>query len=117
MKRRDFLVGVGAGLAASALPLIVRSDSLEPPVPVNACDVVPLILWGDGFHDDSRALQALINGEEVFNPDGRPVGNWFEGRVFRVPGMVDFTTAPPNRYLHFTNCRFEGEGTGYIRLS
>lgn len=33
-----------------------------------------LILYGDGMHDDTEALQALFNGEQVVTPDGEFIG-------------------------------------------
>src|SRR5258706_15144126 len=60
--RRGLLLGA---LAAFAAPAIVRADSLmKLYVPRR------LILWGDGVADDTEALQALINGEEVLTSFG-----------------------------------------------
>lgn len=61
LSRRGFLGGI---LALGAAPAIIKAESLMklyvPP---------KLILWGDGIHDDTRALQAAINGEEVIVKD------------------------------------------------
>ncbi len=70
--RRGFL---GALLAASAAPAIVKAESLMkiwvPP---------RLTLWGDGLHDDTAALQALL--------DGNPVRAMFNGVAEVTPGGV-----------------------------
>lgn len=60
--RRSFL---GAMFALAAAPAIVRADSLMRIVPDS-----PLILWGDGVHDDAQALNAFIQGGSVRRPDG-----------------------------------------------
>lgn len=57
MKRRSFLIGLGALVAA---PAIVRATSIMP------VRVVPLYIpeiYGDGLRDDTAGLQALLNGE------------------------------------------------------
>lgn len=53
VNRRGFLAGV---IALAAAPAIVRADSLMKVV-------VPRLpkLWGDGVHDDTAYLQALLD--------------------------------------------------------
>jgi hypothetical protein len=58
--RRGFL---GAMLAAAVAPAIVRAGSLMPIYVPKAPKL--LTLWGDGVHDDTAALQALIGGTSV----------------------------------------------------
>jgi hypothetical protein len=53
MNRRGLL---GSILAAAAAPMLVQAGVL---MPVKA---ERLILWGDGIHDDTAALQALFDG-------------------------------------------------------
>lgn len=57
--RRRFLQGVAALAAVVVLPKLPLPE-LGPTVP---------ILYGDGVHDDSPGLQALINGEPVDKRD------------------------------------------------
>lgn len=58
MQRRGFLEGI---LALGITPAIVEIDSLmkiyTPP---------RLTVWGDGIRDDTEAIQAFMNGEEVY---------------------------------------------------
>lgn len=66
MNRRGFLGALGLALAA---PAIVRADSLMRVVPVHT-----LLLWGDGIHDDTVALQSLVDGSDrVVMSDQRTV--------------------------------------------
>jgi hypothetical protein len=64
MNRRGFLAAI---LAAASAPAIVQADSLMrifvPPQEI-------VILWGDGAHDDTAALQRWMNGGRVFTPEG-----------------------------------------------
>ena len=54
--RRGFL---GAMLAAAAAPAFVKAGVLMPVRDTR------LILWGDGIHDDTQALQAALDGFSV----------------------------------------------------
>ena len=55
MNRRSFLGGIFAVAGATVVP-VALAKALPVPRP---------ILWGDGIHDDTRALNALFAGEEV----------------------------------------------------
>ena len=64
MNRRDFFkLSLGA-LTATALGPIIR-DQVE-----KGYQYSPFILYGDGYHDDTEAFQALMNGHSVLRPDG-----------------------------------------------
>lgn len=63
LTRRTLLTGLGAIIAA---PAIVRASSL---MPVKAWRTMPM-LWGDGVHDDTAALQAFANGDVVMTFEG-----------------------------------------------
>lgn len=85
LTRRGFLRGV---LAAGAAPAIVKASRL---MPIYVPRPQLLTLWGDGAHDDTAALQALINGQPVlFN--GQPYGASTGGVL--VPGGVFQVSAP-----------------------
>jgi hypothetical protein len=63
LPRRRFLLG--AAVTVLATPSIVRAASLMP------ISVVPWRmpkLWGDGIHDDTAALQAIIDAGLPFPP-------------------------------------------------
>lgn len=70
LSRRSFLRG------ALAAPAVVAAASL---MPVRAIErlLIPR-LWGDGVHDDTAALQAVL--------DGRPY--WYGGLLMRAPAGV-----------------------------
>jgi hypothetical protein len=70
MERRSFLASLAAALGALALPPLARVA--EAPV-IEKSSRVPT-LWGDGVHDDTVALQALLDGERI----------WFDGRLIDV---------------------------------
>jgi hypothetical protein len=63
MNRRTFLISLGAATAVAALAPQVFT-SVPPPLP---------ILYGDGIHDDSVALQAWLDGKLVRGPNESPV--------------------------------------------
>jgi hypothetical protein len=67
LHRRSLLT---AALAALAAPAIVRAESLMRLPPRRL--LVP-VLWGDGLHDDTAALQLLIDnarGQDIEFPPG-----------------------------------------------
>jgi hypothetical protein len=53
------------------------------------CTMVPLMLWGDGMHDDTRALNAWFRGDPaIWARTGQSVGPQITGQVFRLKGAV-----------------------------
>ena len=47
------------------------------------------ILWGDGRHDDTVALNAWLKGEDaVWGDSGRSVGTTIAGRSFRLSSAI-----------------------------
>ena len=63
MNRRSFLQAI---LASGCAPAIVKADSLMKIfVPRNE----PIILYGDGIHDDTKALQTWFDGGRVLRTD------------------------------------------------
>lgn len=81
MNRRSFLKGI---LAAGVAPYVVTSAGVLMPVRVFASSR-PLVLYGDGMHDDTAALQAVLDGKEVVNLSGLKVLRG-EGRLLMLPG-------------------------------
>ncbi|MGA8382994.1 MAG: hypothetical protein WB710_17855, partial [Stellaceae bacterium] len=57
--------------------------------PGSKCVMTPQVLWGDGAHDDTAALNAWFRGGRVVwgQTDG-PVGSLIVGHVFRLKGAV-----------------------------
>ncbi len=70
MLRRTFLTGIAGVIAA---PAIVRASSLMP------VRTIPPTLWGDGIHDDTAALQWLLNS-------GKPVK--LVGGTYRISNGI-----------------------------
>jgi hypothetical protein len=64
------------------------------PSPVRAAGPVScmrgdIVLWGDGEHDDTAALNAWFRGEEIaWAQTGEPVGAAIAGRTFRLSAAV-----------------------------
>lgn len=73
LPRRRFLFGAAAAVAAASLaPAIVRAANLMPISTRNP------VLWGDGVHDDTSALQAMIrDAARKGVPCNLPPGNFF----------------------------------------
>jgi hypothetical protein len=80
MDRRGFLSSI---LALGMAPAIVRAESIMR-------IVVPqrVILWGDGIHDDTAALQAFFDGGLVVTPEGIAVGNHLRGGLYVVTSTI-----------------------------
>ncbi|WP_156374691.1 hypothetical protein [Pseudorhodoferax sp. Leaf274] len=80
MKRRLFLAGAGLGLAA---PAVVTASNLMRLAPL------PETLWGDGVHDDTGALQSLLDGRPVFSPSGEALPKFrLVGGTYRISGQI-----------------------------
>lgn len=80
MNRRDFLKITGLASIASVFPFAFSDVSHR------------LTLYGDGVHDDTEAVQAFIDGKDVFYPDGEKVGNDLSG-TFRLTGPIRMNAA------------------------
>lgn len=53
------------------------------------CRPQPLMLWGDGWHDDTAALNAWFAGARVlWAQSGKPVGREISGRVFDLSAAL-----------------------------
>jgi hypothetical protein len=53
------------------------------------CVPADIVLWGDGRHDDTFALNAWLAGKEaVWAASGDPVGGHIAGRSFRLSDAV-----------------------------
>jgi hypothetical protein len=53
------------------------------------CVRVPVLLWGDGRHDDTAALNAWLRGRDaIWAEAGAPVGAAIGGRRFRLSSAI-----------------------------
>jgi len=53
------------------------------------CTKVTVVLWGDGRHDDTAALNAWLRGHDAVWADaGTPVGTLIGGRHFRLSSAI-----------------------------
>jgi hypothetical protein len=53
------------------------------------CVAADIVLWGDGRHDDSAALNAWFRGADaIWAENGEPVGESIAGHSFRLSAAV-----------------------------
>jgi hypothetical protein len=81
VNRRGFFRGV-AGVAAAAMLPARALVALLPAIP---------ILYGDGIHDDTAALNVWGRGGQVKRPDGTAVGARLEGGRFLVSSTINIS--------------------------
>lgn len=66
------------------------------------CVRTDIVLWGDGRHDDTQALNAWLRGEEVAWADsGEPVGAAISGHDFRLSAAIYVTAGSDRRLENF----------------
>lgn len=66
------------------------------------CAAAPPVLWGDGEHDDTAALNAWFRGETVMWADThQPVGAEIVGRTFLLSSTVYVSGGTGLRLDHF----------------
>jgi hypothetical protein len=80
--RRDCFV---AALLAMTFAGLGNARAGEP----QRCARAEIVLWGDGRHDDTHALNAWLKGDNAMWADsGKPVGAAISERSFRLSGAV-----------------------------
>jgi hypothetical protein len=78
--------GLVIALLAGLMPAPAQLHSSRPPSP---CRPAPLILWGDGRHDDTAALNAWFRGKKVvWAESGKAVGPVITGRSFKLSAAI-----------------------------
>jgi hypothetical protein len=93
-----------ARLIAAAIVLGALFAALLAPAPASAgrtakCVPTPMALWGDGRHDDTKALNAWFEGADVvWAQSGEKIGAEISGRVFKLSAAV-FIPSGTNRRL------------------
>src|SRR5205823_1580573 len=74
-------------LALMAVTLFVPCPALAVEAP--HCARGDLVLWGDGVHDDTAALNAWLRGDSlVWAATGEPVGEAIADRIFRLSSAI-----------------------------
>jgi len=92
--RRKFIFGSAAALVTLALPWKGATSRPNGLIPLDTYGVVgdpPIpVLYGDGIHDDTVALQAWFDEKPVVWPNGErvdPKRLWYQ--LFRTTGTID----------------------------
>jgi hypothetical protein len=79
----------------AAMPPAVADDASK-------CAGKIFVLWGDGKHDDSAALNAWFRGDAViWGGSGRSVGPQIADRVFRLSSAVYIPSGTGRTIAHF----------------
>ena len=108
INRRDFLKAM---LATAAAPAIVKLSSIMPVVQLSD----GLILWGDGIHDDTRAIQALLDGGRIVrSSDGILIPNgYIYGGDFLISETVNISSG---NVISGSNFKIKGNVDPYINI-
>jgi hypothetical protein len=88
-------------MVASAIIAILLEATAHASEP-QRCVRAEIVLWGDGRHDDSPALNAWFRGEPAIWADsGEPVGASIAGRSFRLSAPVYVPSGGGRRLEYF----------------
>jgi hypothetical protein len=93
-------LGIRCALVAAlaALLLVVPACAAERP----DCAAADPALWGDGKHDDTKALNAWFNGDRViWAQTGQPVGREIADHVFLLSSTVYIPSGTGRRIERF----------------
>ena len=78
---RHFIIPTAIVLLLCGIP----AEAAEP----QRCVAADIVLWGDGRHDDSAALNAWLRGADaIWAENGEPVGESIAGHSFRLSDAV-----------------------------
>lgn len=100
MKRRSFIQGF------TALSLLGVSGMIYPPK--KSVSKPQHVLYGDGKHDDTEALQAWFDGKDVYWANGRIVNNIIKYKEFRITDTLYITEHNFHRNI-LTHCVIYGD--------
>ena len=79
--------------------LVLVLASLPAAAESSHCAAGSIVLWGDGQHDDTAALNAWFRGEDaVWGDSGEPVGPAIAGRSFLLSRAI-YTPGGTSRIL------------------
>ena len=91
-------------IAVALLSVLAASaGALRHPAAAEQHCVRPeIVLWGDGRHDDTAALNAWLRGDDaIWGDDGTPVGDAVAGRAFRLSAAVYVSAGTDRRLENF----------------
>jgi hypothetical protein len=86
-------------LVAALLAMAACVAVLPAGAATQDCVRIPVVLWGDGRHDDTGALNAWLRGQDAIWADsGSSVGAAISGRRFRLSSAI-YVQAGTSRIL------------------
>jgi hypothetical protein len=92
---------LGRLLAASVLALAVAMSTASAADRPD-CKAADLALWGDGKHDDTKALNAWLSGDRVFWAEtGQPVGPEIADHIFLLSSTIYIPSGTGRRIERF----------------
>jgi len=87
---------------AAALFALFAAQSPAKSAEESKCAAAPHLLWGDGEHDDTAALNAWFRGETViWAQTHEPIGAEIAGRTFLLSSTVYVSGGTGLRLRHF----------------
>ena len=87
--RRDAIFSAPKTLAFLLAGFLALSQAPALAAETPQCARGDMVLWGDGTHDDTAALNAWLRGDNlVWATTGEPVGEAIADRVFRLSSAV-----------------------------
>ena len=99
-------------VVAALLAVVAYAAAVPAHAAPQDCIRVPVVLWGDGRHDDTAALNAWLRGRDAIWADsGNPVGAAISGRSFRLSSAI-YVHSGTGRILH--NFRMEWPERGEV---
>jgi len=76
-------------IVAALLAVTAYLAALPAPAATQDCTRIPVVLWGDGRHDDTGGLNAWLRGRDAIWADsGAAVGAAIGGRSFRLSSAI-----------------------------
>jgi hypothetical protein len=91
-----------AALFLAGLAMAVLAPAQASAGDSSKCGAKLFVLWGDGRHDDTAALNAWFRGDAVvWGESGRTVGPQIADRVFRLSSPVYIPSGTGRSIAHF----------------
>jgi hypothetical protein len=91
-----------ASAAVIALLVAATVGPAAAALPAQHCVHPAVILWGDGRHDDTKALQAWLQGKDaLWGESGAPVGATIAWHTFRLSTAIYVDAGTGRTLEHF----------------